>query len=74
MSNDLGERWVMVTVRNTASSRRLLKRDYLVANVWDGTQANPDKLNEHVDAGELFTQTISFGKNKFPIIMLEIQP
>jgi len=74
MSNKQGERWAMVTVRNTAAGRRFLKRDYLVATFANAHQANPSALNEEVDAGETFTATVPFGVYKFPIVMLEIQP
>jgi len=74
MSNKLGERWALITVRNTSSARRSLKGEYIVATFGNGEQANPTRLNERVDAGEVFTKTVSFGVNKFPIIMLEIQP
>jgi len=75
MSNERGERWVLVTVRNTAVGRRFLKRDYIVATFANAHQANPSaSLNEKIDAGESFTTTISFGVYKFPIVMLEVQP
>ncbi len=61
-------------MRNTAAGRRFLKREFLVATFADGDQSYPIKLNQSVDAGDSFTNTISFGVNKFPIVMLEIQP
>jgi hypothetical protein len=74
MSNTRGERWVLITVRNTAAGRRFLKREFLVATFANGDQSYPINLNESVDAGDSFTNTISFSVNKFPIVMLEIQP
>lgn len=74
MSNKNGERWVLITVRNNSSGRRFLKSEYLVATFANGDQANPKISNESIDAEKTFTKTISFGVNKFPIVMLEIQP
>ena len=74
MSNKIGERWVLLTVKNTASGRRFLKSEYIVATFANAKQANPIHINESVDPGKIFSKTIFFGVNKFPVIMLEIQP
>jgi hypothetical protein len=74
MSNKRGERWVLVTVHNTAAGRRFLTKDHLVATFANAHQAYPSALNEKIDAGETFTTTIPFGVYSFPIVILEIQP
>ena len=74
MSNKIGERWVLITVKNTASGRRFFKSEYIVATFANRKQAYPIYIDESVDPGKIFSKTIFFGVNKFPIIMLEIQP
>jgi hypothetical protein len=74
MSNKNGERWVLITVKNTSAGRRFLKSEHIVATFVNEEQINPIDLNESVDSGKVFSKTIFFGVNKFPIVMLEIQP
>ena len=74
MSNKKGERWVLITVKNTSTGRRFLKSEHIVATFVNEEQINPRDLNESVDGGEVFSKSIFFGVTKFPIIMLEIQP
>ncbi len=74
MSNKNGERWVLITVKNTSAGRLFLKSEHIVATFVNEEQINPIDLNESVDSGKVFSKTIFFGVNKFPIVMLEIQP
>jgi hypothetical protein len=74
MSNKNGERYVLITVKNTSGGRRFLKSEHIVATFVNEKQINPIDLNESVDGGKVFSKTIFFGVNKFPIVMLEIQP
>ena len=74
MSNKNGERWVLITVKNTTTGRRFLKSEHIVATFVNEEQINPRDLNESVDGGDVSPKTIFFGVTKFPIIMLEIQP
>ena len=74
MSNKNGERYVLITVKNTSVGRRFLKSEHIVATFVNEEQINPIDLNESVDGGKVFSKTIFFGVNKFPIVMLEIQP
>jgi len=74
MSNQIGERWVLITVRNKATGRRILKSEHIVATFVNGKQAYPVVIEKSVDGGEDFSDTIFFGVSKFPIVMLEIQP
>jgi hypothetical protein len=74
MSNKIGERWVLVTLRNTSTEQRFLKSEYLVATFANGEQTNPGFVDHKVDGGGVITRTIYFGINKFPIVLLENQP
>ena len=70
MSNKLGERWVLVTVRNTSSGRRFLKSEHIVATFANQDQAYPLNLNQSVGGGEISSKIVFFGINKFPIIII----
>jgi len=74
MSNKIGERWALITVRNTSSGRRFLKSEHIVATFANEEQSNARGLNESVNGGQVFSKMIFFGMNKFPIVMLEMQP
>ena len=74
MSNKIGERWILITVKNTSIGRRLFKSEHIVGTFANGEQTNPKGLNESVNAGQIFSKAIFFGINKFPIVILEIQP
>ena len=72
MSNELGERWALVTFRNTSTSNRLLKNEHLVATLADGRRVRALNLDERLDGGQLYTQAVFFGVWKFPILFLEM--
>ncbi len=74
MSNKIGERWILITVKNSAIGHRILKSEHIVATFANGDQANPINLSKSVEAGSILTKHIYFGVKKFPIVMLEIQP
>lgn len=74
MSNKIGERWVLITVKNTSTGRRFLKSEHIVVTFANEGQKNPIGLSESIDGGQVFSKSIFFGVNKFPIVMLEIQP
>jgi hypothetical protein len=68
MSNELGERWAVVTVKNNASGNRILENDHLMALFANGERSNPTSLKIIFDAKETKSLTVSFGENKFPIL------
>jgi hypothetical protein len=70
MSNDLGERWAVVTVINQASGNRILENDHLMALFANGERATPAHLKVNFDANETKSLTISFGENKFPLLSI----
>lgn len=72
MSNDLGERWAVVTVKNQASGNRILENDHLMALFANGKRANPAHLKVNFDANETKSLTISFGENKFPLLSISV--
>jgi len=72
MSNDLGERWAVVTVKNKASGNRILENDHLMALFANGERSNPTTLKVIFDANETKSLTVSFGENKFPLLSINV--
>ncbi|MES9862281.1 MAG: hypothetical protein ABW157_09930 [Candidatus Thiodiazotropha sp. LLP2] len=73
MSNQLGERWAVLTIQNRSSSQRLLDREHIVALFANGEKRYP-KYAEYTFYGkEHKTMTINFGESKFPIVKVEMR-
>lgn len=72
MSNDIGERWALITFRNSSTSSRILKNDHIVATLANGQRVHALNLNERIGGSERFTQAVFFGISKFPILFLEV--
>lgn len=72
MSNDLGERWAVVTVKNQASGNRILENDHLMALFANGERSKPAHLKLNFFANETKSLTISFGENKFPLLSISV--
>jgi hypothetical protein len=73
MSNDAGDRWALITVRNSASGSRKLIKKYMVATFANGKRTYAKALDIMIDGGELYSEAIEFGKSKFPIIKVEMR-
>ena len=71
MSNDLGERWALVTVVNTENANRFIKETHLVATFADGTQRRAQNLNDPVGPLEKFSKAVFFGHCPFPLVKVE---
>jgi hypothetical protein len=68
MSNDLGERWAVVTLTNLASGSRSLTNKHLLALVANGQRIAPTEFSQSFKAGETLSLTINFGESKFPLL------
>ncbi len=73
MSNDLGERWALVTVKNTSKGHRFLKNEHLVATFANGSQTIAVLKSERIPGEGMVSRSVFFGTNKFPIVMVEIE-
>ena len=73
MSNNIGERWAIVTIENTSSGRRLLKNDHIIATLANGEQTKAFDLNDTFEGGEVLTKAIHFGDHKFPIVQVKMR-
>ena len=70
MSNDVGERWAVVTLTNQASGRRTLTHKHLMAIVADGQRVIPIEFMQSFKANETLSVTITFGASKFPLLSI----
>jgi hypothetical protein len=70
MSNDVGERWAVVTVRNSSSGGRSFENEHLMAVFADGVRKSPSEFKINFKGNETQTLTVSFGENKFPILSI----
>ena len=70
MSNQVGERWAVVTIKNLATGWRMLDRKHLLAIAANGERIMPIDIQQHFKAGETLTLTINFGEHQFPILSI----
>ena len=70
MSSESGERFALISIKNTASGQRILRKENLVAIFADCTSVYPQEIEQTLAADETLTKTVYFGKNKFPIIKI----
>ena len=68
MSNGLGERWAVMTIRNISAGKRLLKNDNIVATYANGDESYAQNLDDTLDGNEIVTKAVFFGIHKFPIL------
>lgn len=73
LSNDIGERWAIVTFENTSPGPRFLKNEAIVATFADGDQTNAFNLNETLKGNERLTKAIYFGIHHFPIVSVKVE-
>ena len=70
MSSEVGERWAVVTVRNSSSGGRSFENQHLMAVFADGVRKSPSEFKINFKGNETQTLTVSFGENKFPILSI----
>lgn len=68
MSNELGERWVVLTIHNQASGSRTLEHKHIMALLADGTRVLPEKMSQRFLANEVLSLVVNFGESKFPLL------
>lgn len=72
LSNNIGERWALITFENSSSGQRVLKNESIVATFADGNQSRGYNLNEVIKGNERLTKSVFFGIHQFPIIKVEV--
>jgi len=70
MSNEIGERWAVLTLTNTSSGNRMLEQNHLLALFADGERKSPLELKLNFEGNETQSITVSFGESKFPILSI----
>lgn len=68
MSNEIGERWSVITLTNLSSGNRNLDQSHLIALFADGGRKKPLEYSLNFKGHETQSITVSFGKHKFPIL------
>ena len=68
MSNEIGERWSVITLTNLATGNRTLDQEHLLGLFADGSRINPLKYKLNFEGKETQSITVSFGDHKFPIL------
>ncbi len=70
MSSDYGNRYGIVSIKNTSSGQRILNETYIVAIFGDCVRRLPALFSKTFSGNEQITITIPFGFNRFPILKL----
>ncbi len=73
LSNNIGERWAIVTFENKSSGQRLLKNEVIVATFADGSQTNSLNLHKILKGNEHLTKSVFFGIHRFPIVNVRVE-
>lgn len=68
MSNDIGERWSVITLTNLSTGARQFDQTHLIALFADGRRSHPLRYKLHFKGKETQSITVSFGQSKFPIL------
>lgn len=74
MSNLKGDRWVLVSIRNTATGVRIFTHRHIVATFADGSRKHAKKFELTLKSREFLSESIEFGNSKFPIVKVETSP
>lgn len=68
MSSEDGDRWAIVTLKNTSSGSRILESQYLIGLFADGARRTPLEYKQTLNGGETVSITLAFGRHKFPLL------
>ncbi|GAA4364863.1 hypothetical protein [Kangiella marina] len=70
MSNEYGDRKVVVTLRNNSSGNRIFVSDQIMALYANGQRISPYETKVSFKGRETQTLTLSFDSSKFPILTI----
>lgn len=70
MSNELGERWSVITLTNLSSGNREFSHDHLIGLFADGSRISPLEYKLNFSGQETQSITVSFGVHKFPVLSI----
>jgi hypothetical protein len=70
MSNEVGERWSVITLTNLSSGNREFRHDHLLGLFADGSRISPLEYKLNFAGQETQSITVSFGVHKFPVLSI----
>lgn len=70
LSNDLGDRFATVTLKNTSSGNRIFGNKQLMGLFANGKRLSPLEREITFEGKEVLTFTVSFGRSKFPVLQV----
>lgn len=68
MSNEAGERWATVTLKNSSEGKRIFTEKQIYAMYADGSKGRPYQARVKLHGKEIGSFMFFFGKHKFPIL------
>ena len=68
MSNEIGERWAVITLTNLASGKRELNQEHVLALFADGSRLTPSEFKLGFKGNQTQSVTVSFAEHTFPIL------
>ena len=68
MSSESGDRWAIVTIKNTSSGSRIFESHYLLGLFADGERRAPLEYKQTLIGNETVSMTLAFGRHKFPLL------
>lgn len=71
LSNEIGERFALVTFNRTRGGVRGLKKDYVVGVLANGRRLYPIQLDGETQIREEGSVFLHFGQHKFPLVAIE---
>ncbi|RYV01761.1 hypothetical protein SOPP22_15505 [Shewanella sp. OPT22] len=74
MSSEDGQRWVLLTINNSASGNRTLNQRHLLATLADGSKVKPAAFSQPFKAEETLSISVYFTNSSFPIILVTSNP
>lgn len=73
MSNEEGERWATITLKNLSTGQRIFSNDQLIAVFANGEKRYPGKIELKLQGAEAATHTFYFGRHKFPVLYVYVK-
>ncbi len=68
MSNEAGNRWAVVTLKNQSTGKRIFQSNQLLALFANGDRKSPLSHSEASAAGETKSLTLNFSTSHFPVV------
>jgi hypothetical protein len=68
MSNEEGERWVVISIRNKASGTRSLNHKHLLSLLASGERVHPQEFKQSFGANETLSLTLRLAESIFPVL------